>query len=108
MDIYVVSSWWEGMSNSLLEAMAHKLPVVATAVDGNKEVVVDGETGILVPPQNEKALAEALINMLSDPSLMENMGEAGSKRVKRFFSIRGMIKNYNDFYKKTFDDYQYL
>lgn len=100
MDIYVISSWFEGMSNSLLEAMAKGLPVVATDIDGNREVVVDGETGLLVPPRDEYAIAEALNNLLSGPSVMKAMGLAGKKRIEDRFTTRKMLYNYNDFYTK--------
>ncbi len=91
MDVFVLSSDWEGMPNAVLEAMAVGLPVVATAVGGTPEVVVDGETGLLVPPRDPAALAQAIERLLCDPSLRRRMGEAGRKRVESHFTIEQTI-----------------
>ena len=77
MDIFVLPSHMEGMSNALLEAMAAGRPVVATNVGGNAEVVQDGVTGLLVPPRDPQRLAEALLTLLDDPARAAAMGAAG-------------------------------
>lgn len=92
MDIFVLTSDWEGMSNALLEAMAAGLPVVATAVGGVPEVVVDGVTGLLVPPRDPQALADAILRLLRDPELRQRMGEAGRARVIAHFSVEQMVR----------------
>ena len=91
MDLFVLSSDWEGMSNAVLEAMAASLPVVATAVGGTPEVVVDGETGLLVPPRDPAALAQAIEHLLHDPALRRKMSLAGRERVERHFTIEQTV-----------------
>jgi glycosyltransferase involved in cell wall biosynthesis len=86
-DVFCLPSRAEGMPLVVLEAMAQARPVVATAVGGTPELVVDGETGLLVPPDDVDALARALKRALSDPGLATRMGEAGRARVERDFSL---------------------
>jgi glycosyltransferase involved in cell wall biosynthesis len=96
--LFVLSSLSEGISLTLLEAMACGLPLVATRVGGNPEVVADGETGFLVTPQNPAALADALLRLRRDPSLGVRLGEAGHRRVEANFDIRRMVANYEALY----------
>jgi len=91
MDIFVLPSLWEGLSIALLEAMAAGLPVVATAVGGTPEVVVAGETGVLVPPSNPDELANAVIKLLNDPAAARKMGQAGRDRVAERFTVNDMV-----------------
>jgi glycosyltransferase involved in cell wall biosynthesis len=91
MDLYVQSSIAEGMPNSVLEAMATALPVVATAVGGTPEVVADGETGVLVPSGDPTALAVALATFLADPVKAAVFGRAGRARVEAHFSEARML-----------------
>jgi glycosyltransferase involved in cell wall biosynthesis len=93
-DVYVNSSTHEGISLTVLEAMAATLPVVATRVGGNPEVVVDGETGLLVPARSARHLAFAISRLLHDPQLRHTMGEAARWRVKRHFAIDRMVNRY--------------
>jgi glycosyltransferase involved in cell wall biosynthesis len=76
----------------VLEAMAQARPVVATAVGGTPELVVDGETGMLVPPGNVDALADALRALLDDPARAARMGEAGRERVLATFSAAATVE----------------
>ena len=99
-DIFVLSSLQEGISLSLLEAMASRLPIVATNVGGNPEVVIDGETGILVPPKDPEKMAEAIIKILQNPELAKNMGQAGRKRVEEKFSLYRMVSEYRSLYEE--------
>src|SRR5688572_14841278 len=92
-DVYVNCSTYEGVSLTILEAMATGLPVVATAVGGNPEVVVDQETGLLVD-ERPRALATAIATMVSNPSQRRTMGDAGRWRVKRHFTIERMVNDY--------------
>ena len=94
----VLSSVKEGISLTLLEAMARGLPVVATRVGGNPEVVVDGETGLLVPPSNPRALADALLKIRQDSALGLALGRAGRERAEVCFDIRRMIADYENLY----------
>ena len=86
---------------TLLEAMAAGLPVVATRVGGNPEVVVDGETGWLVPPRDPDALAAAIRSLLDDPKLAARMGESGRTRVRERFSLEAMVRAYAAVYDAT-------
>jgi sugar transferase (PEP-CTERM/EpsH1 system associated) len=98
MDIFVLSSLSEGISLTLLEAMACCLPVVATAVGGNPEVVIGGETGLLVPPQQPDLLAENLSILIADLQLRQQMGKAGRQRVVNHFSISETAEEYRQLY----------
>ncbi len=92
LDVVALPSWTEGLPLTVLEAMAHARPVVATPVGGTPEVVVDGETGLLVPPRDPAALAGALRRLLEDPDFARRLGEAGRRRVAERFSLDAMTK----------------
>ena len=98
MSVFVLPSHGEGMSNALLEAMAAGLPVVATDVGGNGEVVVAGETGLLVPSHSPSALAEAIVLLLEDPERARAMGAAGRVRVRRYFTVDQMVARHQALY----------
>lgn len=83
-DIFVLSSLWEGCPNVVLEAMAHGVPVVATAVGGVPEMVEHGISGILVPPRDTRSLADALVLLTRDAALRRSMGIAARARAARF------------------------
>lgn len=100
LDVFVMSSLWEGLPIALLEAMAAGLPVVATSVGGTPEVVVDGVTGLLVPPRDPDALAEAILTLLRDPGLRQRMGQAGRERVREQFSVEKMVKEIEGLYQR--------
>lgn len=99
-DTFILSSVTEGISLTLLEAMATGLPVVATNVGGNPEVVVDGVTGILVPPKDPEKMAEAIIRLLQNRELAKQMGDAGRKRVEEKFSLERMVREYENIYEE--------
>ena len=90
-DIFALPSDWEGVSIALLEAMAAGLPVVATAVGGTPEVVIDGINGLLVPPHDPEALAGALSRLLIDPDLRQHIGETGRQSVRERFNIQHTV-----------------
>jgi glycosyltransferase involved in cell wall biosynthesis len=98
--LFVLPSLTEGVSLTLLEAMAAGLPVVATAVGGNPEVVMDGVTGTLVPPGSPERLAEAIMAMFADPDRAQAMGEAGRARVREVFSLEAMATGYDRAYRE--------
>lgn len=87
-DLFVLPSLWEGLPMALVEAMAAGLPVVATEVSGTRGVMVDGETGLLVPPGDAPALTRAITTLLCDPDRAAAMGAAGRRRVETRFSAR--------------------
>lgn len=97
---FVSSSTSEGISLTLLEAMAVGLPIVTTRVGGNPEVVVEGETGKLVPASNPQALAHAMIEMLDEQPLWPIIADAARLRVKTHFNVRNMIRNYENLYRE--------
>ena len=90
-DIFVMSSLFEGLGTSLLDAMALSKPTVASDTGGIPEVVAHGETGLLVPPRDSKALASAISTLLKDPRRRERMGRAGLERVTRLFTAEEMV-----------------
>lgn len=99
-DVYVNSSRFEGLSNTILEAMAAGKPVVATAVGGNPELVQNGVTGFLVPPGEKDLLADRVADLLRDPSLRSRMGAAGRARVEAQHSMAGMVRAYSELYEE--------
>ncbi len=94
----VSASHAEGISNAILEAMAARLPVVATAVGGTPELVRDGTTGFLVPPGSPGALARRLEDALADPARARRLGERGRRVVEREFDVRQMRLGYDALY----------
>jgi len=101
MDVFcLVPNKREGFSNAILEAMATGRPVIATDVGGNAEAVVNGETGIVIPPDNADKLSEAIMYFHNDPSTMVWMGKNGRRRVERFFSLERMISNHKMLYQQ--------
>ena len=92
-DVYVNCSTYEGVSLTILEAMATTLPVIATDVGGNPEVVINQETGFLVG-ERPQAFASAIATLAANPALRHTMGDAGRWRVKRHFTIERMVNDY--------------
>ena len=99
-EIGVLSSHSEGLSNAVLEYMAAGLPVVATAVGGVAEAVAQGETGVLVPPGDAEALAEAIGGLLGDRDRARRMGEAGRRRTLQRFSPETMLTQTVSLYER--------
>ena len=98
MDLYVQSSASEGLPNSVLEAMSHGVPVVATAVGGTPEAVVSGATGLVVRPGSPQALAEAMLRVLTDQRVRREMGARGRQRVVECFLLSRMVRDYENIY----------
>jgi glycosyltransferase involved in cell wall biosynthesis len=103
---FVLSSTSEGVSMTLLEAMATGLPVVATNVGGTPEVVVDGTTGLLVPPREPKALADAMLWMSRHPEARQRMGVAARRRVEERFSMQHTIDAYERLYRRAIETHR--
>jgi sugar transferase (PEP-CTERM/EpsH1 system associated) len=98
LDVFVLPSRSEGMSNTILEAMASGRPVVATHVGGADELVEHGRTGLLVPPADSEALAEALAALTTEPGLRARMADAARLKAERAFSLRRMLLDYQALY----------
>jgi glycosyltransferase involved in cell wall biosynthesis len=106
-DIAVLASFYEGLGRVLLEAMVLGKPVIATRVGGIVDVVDDGKTGILVPPNDSEALAQALIKLLLDGELRRRMGEAGRAKIDAKFSARTMVSQIEKVYEELIGERTY-
>jgi glycosyltransferase involved in cell wall biosynthesis len=95
MDLFVLSSFSEGTSMALLEAMAASVPVVVTDVGGNPEIVLDGESGTIVPSGAVGALTAAIVRVAKDPEQRRELGDAGRRRFEKHFTFAGMIERYD-------------
>lgn len=98
IDVFVSSSLREGHSNVILEAMAMGKPVVATRVGGNPETIVGGQTGILVPPKDFRALARGIIKVLQNEEISKKLGEAAKERIREQFTIEKTIARIEGLY----------
>jgi glycosyltransferase involved in cell wall biosynthesis len=98
LDLFCLTSLWEGLPRVLPQAMATGLPIVATAVDGNVEAVRDGVNGLLVPPADPPAVAEAIVSLLRDPDSAARMGAAGRERSADFGSQK-MVADIAELYR---------
>ena len=103
LDISVLPSLSEGLSNSLLESMGAGLPVIATNVGGNPEALEDGVTGIIVPPGDAGALARGMTLLLEDPERAAEFGEAARRRVAQRFSIEQMVRETEALYLRLLE-----
>jgi len=100
LDLLVLPSQQEGLPNSILEAMAAGVPVVATRVGGIPEIVIDGETGLLVPPGDPVALANAINSLLMNPEVRQRMGSHGRARVEANFTARRAAAELEALYRR--------
>ena len=100
MDVFILSSEAEGLSNTIQEAMATGLPVVATQVGGADELVVEDETGLLVPAKNPEVLANAIERLMADTSLRVRMAEAGRRRATQVMALARMVREYVQVYQE--------
>jgi sugar transferase (PEP-CTERM/EpsH1 system associated) len=101
MDVYVLPSISEGISNSLLEAMATGVPVVVTDTGGNPEVVIDGRCGLLFPVAGVQRLTQHLLALATRHDMRQQLGNEAALRVRQNFSIDAMVTNYSRLYEST-------
>lgn len=99
-DIFCLPSLSEGLSSSILAAMAQALPVVATAVGGTPELVTEGQTGLLVRPADPDSLAKALRRLAESPAERRQMGQAGRQRIVRDFTLDRKLDNFERLYRE--------
>jgi len=102
-DLIVVPSRYEGLSLLVIEAMASARPIVATHVGGNPEAIVNGESGLLVPPDDLPALADACLHLIGDEAFARQMGEAAQKRVRERFTREHMVSAYDELYRQLME-----
>lgn len=106
LDCFVLPSLAEGISNTILEAMASGLPVVATAVGGNAELLVEGQTGSLVSSGDVEAMAQRIVALAGDPQRCAAMGAAGRARVEQLFGLQAMVDAYRRLYDRLLAERQ--
>lgn len=99
LDVVVMPSLWEGFGLVLLEAMAAAKPIVASRVGAIPEIVIDGETGLLVPPKDVKALAQGIVTLIHNPEMAYEFGERGRDRLARKFSTQKMVERTQQVYE---------
>ena len=103
-DIFVLASLWEGLPLVLLEAMAAGLAPVATAVGGNTKVIENNVSGVLVPPADERGLAETICSLLRDPLRRQQIGQAARDRFHRDYSLRRFIEAHESLYEEMLNE----
>jgi sugar transferase (PEP-CTERM/EpsH1 system associated) len=101
MDLFVLPSLGEGISNTILEAMSTGLPTVATRVGGNAELVSEGVTGMLIPPDAPAAMTEAILKYYRNPDLIADHGRAARQQIETSFSMDAMTQGYLRVYDKA-------
>ena len=104
-DFFMLPSLTEGLPLSVLEAMSHGLPVVATNVGGIPELIQEGVHGLLVPPKNQSSLANAMEQILTSPVLGQEMGRRGALRVQKEFSFNSMMEKYSERYEELLNQH---
>jgi glycosyltransferase involved in cell wall biosynthesis len=100
VNLSVLPSLSEGLSNTLLESMAAGVPVVATTVGGNPEIIENGVSGLLVPPRDSAMLADAMLTVLGNPVLASNLAAAGKRRITEMFSIERSVQQVECLYQE--------
>ncbi|MFX0136788.1 MAG: glycosyltransferase family 4 protein [Candidatus Hodarchaeota archaeon] len=108
LDVFVQTSLWEGLSLSILEAMATRKPIVATNIKGNNELILNNRTGFLIQPNDFKKLASNIIRLLKNKKLAKGMGREGRKRVEEKFNINSHVEQIENIYNQLLSSSYYL
>lgn len=103
LDVFWLGSDFEGMSNSVMEAMSNAVPVVCTDIPANRELVVDGETGLVVQVGDSVGFSELTDRILADPEFQRRLGQAGQDRVRELFGVDQMVKRHVEMYRSILD-----
>ena len=103
MDVYVQPSFYEGHSNTILEAMAAGLPVISTSVGGTPEIIEHGHSGLLFQPDDLEGIAGAIFTLWQDEKKRQVLAEAGKETVKQRFSAETMVRSYSDLFCRLTD-----
>lgn len=101
IDIFCLPSLWEGLPIALLEAMAMRKAIIATAIDGTKDLVTDGKNGLLIPTSSPDAIAEAILKLASDHQLREELGKEAGALIKAQFDIGTMTRKVEAVYQNV-------
>ncbi|HBE89858.1 MAG: hypothetical protein A3E37_04970 [Candidatus Andersenbacteria bacterium RIFCSPHIGHO2_12_FULL_46_9] len=99
-DIFAFTTLYEGMSNSLMEAMSARLPILTTNIPENRELITNDQTGVLVPVHDIRTIANALVRLIDDPPLRHTLAANAYQQVKDHFSIKAIIPQYIEFYRQ--------
>lgn len=100
MDVFVLPSLWEGLPNAMLEAMAMRRPVIATPAGGVPEILAQDDTGLLIPPREPAALADAVISLLESPEKAARIADAGCQLIRTRYSIQTMVAQTEQLYER--------
>jgi glycosyltransferase involved in cell wall biosynthesis len=100
IDILLLPSLWEGFGIVLIEAMAAGKPAISTNTSSMPEIIADGQTGYLVPPNDAEKLANRAIELLQNPELCEQFGNAARRRVAEFFTLERMIEQLDNLFQR--------
>jgi glycosyltransferase involved in cell wall biosynthesis len=103
IDILVIPSLLEGFPMITLEGMAMKKPIIATAIDGIKEQIINGQSGILIPPSDPDAIAKAILRLSTDKEFTQNLGSEGRSRVEKEFTVERMVSETEEVYRSLYE-----